>query len=86
MSKIAGYTIIAPLCYQGKEGCESVTCTHTGVRQREDGTWDLGRCIGYHCSYCDQPCGSQGHNCDVAKTLIAAATREAHNQDTSQFA
>lgn len=72
---LSDYRIIAPLAYQGKADCENVTCT----RFYDHARGSLGRCMGWHCSYCDAPCGSQGHNCDAAKTLIAAAQREAHN-------
>lgn len=68
------YKIIGPLAYAGKESCEDVRCRRF-VSRNEDGTYDFGPCMGWHCSYCDQPCGSQGHRCDAAVTLLAEAER-----------
>ena len=68
---IDGYEVIGPLAYQGKEGCESPTCT----RRRLGPTDDAGTCIGWHCSYCDAPCSSQGHRCDAANAILGEAQR-----------
>jgi hypothetical protein len=59
------YQLIGPVAYMGKEGCRSVVCTTTGD----------GRCRGWHCCYCDQPCSSQGHRCDVAVAILDEAKR-----------
>lgn len=75
MSEIGRYRIIAPLCYQGKEGCEDVRCTRAGFTWLDDGSVELGACIGYHCSYCDEPCSSQGHRCPASLAMIEAATK-----------
>lgn len=40
------------------KNCESATCTR---RFNPDGT---SRCVGMHCPYCGEPCGSHGHDCD----------------------
>jgi hypothetical protein len=63
---IPGYTIIGPLAYRGKKGCQSATCTR---RQGDDD------CFGWHCSYCDEPCGSQGHRCDAAEAILGESRR-----------
>jgi len=65
------FTVIGPLAYQGKRGCTSMICTRRFFRT--DGTF--GDCIGWHCSYCDEPCSSQGHRCDVGDTLLAESER-----------
>jgi hypothetical protein len=65
------YRMIAPLAYGGKQGCESMTCRRMFG---PDGSMSPD-CIGWHCSYCDEPTGPQGHHCDVGDTLIAASTR-----------
>lgn len=74
---IPGYTVIAPLCYQGKAGCQSALCTHMFV----DGVM-AESCIGYHCSYCDEPCSSQGHRCPASVAFIEAAER-IHAEETA---
>lgn len=51
------------VAYQGKADCRDARCTRRGGHMREDGSWDLGECFGWHCSLCDAPCSSQGHNC-----------------------
>ena len=68
----AAYRTIAPLAYMGKKDCESSMCRRM-VERQDDGTYRYGPCMGWHCSYCDAPCGSMGHHCDAAKTLIEAA-------------
>jgi len=71
------YTIIGPLCYQGKKGCTSVTCTRMHERQ-PDGSYKMSAdCRGWHCSYCDAPCSSQGHRCDVSEAILGEARRQA---------
>lgn len=80
MKEIGGYTIIGPLCYQGKVGCEHPMCRHLVVG------WEYGkpifdsRCHGYHCSYCDEPCSSQGHRCDAANAILGAAEEIAREE------
>ena len=65
------YRTVGPLAYEGKPGCDDARCR----RLFDPGDGPLGRCIGWHCSYCDEPCGPQGHNCDTAVTLLDAARR-----------
>lgn len=67
------YQVIGTLAYQGKEGCADVRCTRWFV----DGVPDWTRCMGYHCSYCDQPCSSQGHRCDASQAILGEALRAA---------
>jgi hypothetical protein len=38
---------------QRVEECDSITCTRLN-----------GKCIGWHCPYCTEPCSSQGHDCE----------------------
>ena len=49
-SEIGDFEIGALLAYQGKEGCTDSRCT------RMD-----GRCHGYHCPVCHEPCSMMGH-------------------------
>jgi hypothetical protein len=63
-------TMIGPLTYGGKEDCTSGRC-----RSMPDGTGGW-KCIGWHCVYCDEPTSYQGHNCDVAATLLGEARRQ----------
>lgn len=67
---LSDYKIIGPLAYRGKKNCQSVTCT----RFYEDGEMTKD-CFGWHCSYCDEPCSSQGHNCNAAKVLLDESRR-----------
>lgn len=62
-----GLTFVGPLAYAGKADCKSVRCTS---EPDGDGGW---RCVGWHCSYCDEPCSSQGHGCDAAEAVLDAA-------------
>jgi hypothetical protein len=63
------FTLIGPLAYAGKEGCQSMVC-----RAMPDG--DGGYvCVGWHCSYCDEPCSSQGHRCDAAVAVLGESRR-----------
>lgn len=62
-----GRKLIGPLAYQGKEGCQDGACR---CERDDDGGW---RCIGWHCSYCDEPCSSQGHRCDASEAILGAA-------------
>jgi len=69
------YKIIGPLCYMGKKGCSSVLCRRL-VSRNVDGTHAVSEdCMGYHCSYCDEPCSSQGHRCDAANAILAESRR-----------
>lgn len=54
------------VAYQGKDGCTDPRCTRVGGGPRDDGTWEMGECRGWHCSRCDAACSSQGHNCPLA--------------------
>lgn len=65
------WKVIGPLAYVGKEGCQSGLC-----RSMPDGEGGY-RCIGYHCSYCDEPCSSQGHGCDAANAILGEARKAA---------
>lgn len=77
------FQIIGPLAYQGKEGCEDARCTRRGITRNDDGSFDIGECIGWHCSYCDEPCSSQGHRCDAAEAILGEARRIA--DETARF-
>jgi hypothetical protein len=76
-----GYVLIGPLCYQGKEGCESPLCTRF-VERLDSGSYEVGPCRGYHCSYCDEPCSSQGHRCDAANAILGAAEQALRDEGT----
>lgn len=69
---VPGYRLVGPLAYRGKLGC--VRCTRM-VARRDDGSFEFGPCMGWHCSYCDQPCSSQGHRCDAAEAVLGDARR-----------
>lgn len=72
---LSDYKIIGPLCYMGKKGCTSVTCRRM-VERLPDGTHKVSPdCMGYHCSYCDEPCSSQGHRCDAANAILDESRR-----------
>lgn len=65
----ATYTVLAPLAYQGKAGCEHPLCTRV---VGESG------CRGYHCSVCDEPCSMMGHaKCAGARDAMAGVERDA---------
>jgi hypothetical protein len=64
------YTVLGPIAYRGKKNCRSVTCT----RFWEDGKM-LPDCHGWHCSYCEAACSSQGHRCDAAEAILGEAAR-----------
>lgn len=71
---LSDYKIIGPLAYMGKKGCESVICTHLCIGTDENGRPIFDEsCRGWHCSYCDEPCSSQGHRCDAANAVLDAA-------------
>lgn len=63
------FTILGPLAYAGKEDCQSGLC-----RSMLDGNGGW-KCIGWHCAYCDEPCGSQGHRCEAADAVLGEARR-----------
>lgn len=71
-----GWTLIGPLAYRGKKGCTSVTCTRLWDGEKMDVD-----CRGWHCSYCDEPCSSQGHRCDAAQAVLGEARRVAEESD-----
>lgn len=78
------FKMIGPLAYGGKKDCESVMCRRSGGRGRlDDGTWDFGECVGWHCSYCDEPTSYQGHNCDAAEAILGEARRQTMIGDTN---
>lgn len=80
MKALPGYTLIGPLAYRGKQGCESSICTRF-IGQNEDGSHAISPdCIGWHCSYCDAPCSSQGHRCDAANAILGEAERIAKEE------
>lgn len=75
------YTIIGPLAYRGKKGCENPVCTQLCLGQDENGRPVFGEsCYGWHCSYCDEPCSSQGHGCDAANAILGEAERIAKGE------
>lgn len=78
---IGPYKIIGPLCYMGKVGCENPICRHVIVGHTPSGEaiFDAA-CRGYHCSYCDEPCSSQGHRCDAAQAVLGEARRIAEER------
>lgn len=67
------YVIIGPLCYRGKEGCTSGRCTRSYSPEATG-------CFGYHCSYCDEPCSSQGHHCPTSEAILGEAERVAREE------
>lgn len=69
------FQVIGPLAYMGKKDCKDVRCRRMGWSRDADGTLQLGECVGWHCSYCDEPCGSQGHGCDAARAVLGEARR-----------
>jgi hypothetical protein len=69
---MADYRLIGPLAYRGKKDCTSPVCTR--IRHRDTGET---RCYGWHCSYCDEPTGDQGHSCDAADAVLGEARRVA---------
>ena len=73
-SEIGGYKIVGPLAYRGKPDCQHPLCTRM-ILHNDDGTYAMGECMGWHCSYCDEPCSSQGHRCDAAETMLGEARR-----------
>jgi hypothetical protein len=62
------YILVGPVAYQGKPGCKNSRCTR-GYRPGYDG------CMGWHCSYCDEPCSSQGHKCDASEAILGESER-----------
>jgi hypothetical protein len=56
------FTVTRLVAYMGNPDCTSWRCTRLGSHQRDDGTWDAGKCYGWHCSLCDAPCGLYGHH------------------------
>lgn len=65
--------VLGPLAYRGKKGCRSLICTRRSITAPIE---DDPECYGWHCAYCDAPCGSQGHsNCEVGKTMLAESKK-----------
>lgn len=57
--------------------CESWACTRMGSTQRRaDGSWDKGRCVGYHCPYCGESCSMMGHDCVRGERVRASLADE----------
>ncbi len=77
MKALPGVRLIGPLAYQGKKGCQDPVCIHFFIdgKMSED-------CYGYHCSYCDAPCSSQGHGCDASEAILGEARRQMEAEDT----
>ena len=71
---LGDYTIIGPLCYQGKPDCRDVRCTRMVYK---DAPHVRPGCMGFHCAYCDEPCSSQGHRCDASEAILGEARRVA---------
>jgi hypothetical protein len=71
VTDISGWTILGPLAYQGKPGCKDPRCTRDSRR--------TDTCIGWHCSYCDEPCSSQGHHCPAGDAILGEAERIARD-------
>ena len=65
--------VVGPLAYQGKKDCRDIRCTRRDVQAFARG--EASECIGWHCAYCDQPCSSQGHNCDAARAILDESRR-----------
>jgi hypothetical protein len=68
---MSDYKVIGPLAYRGKEGCQSMICT----RFFSELGPDMTTCYGWHCSYCDEPCGSQGHSCDAGDHAVGRGSQ-----------
>lgn len=64
---IDDYEIGPMLAYQGKEGCQSPLCRRFAQRN-DDGSFDVGPCLGYHCPICHEPSSMMGHN-ECQRTL-----------------
>lgn len=60
------YVVGEQLSYKGQEDCQDPRCTRMGGTglKLEDGSFDMGVCIGWHCPRCGEPCSMMGHNCD----------------------
>ena len=71
------YRVIGPLAYAGKKDCTSGLCRSM---PNPEGGWT---CIGWHCSYCDEPTGSQGHRCDASEAILGEASRIASERPPS---
>lgn len=69
--EIGGFTVQRLVAYQGNPDCQFGGCTRRGSHQREDGTWDMGDCYGWHCSLCDAPTSMMGHQCPRAGDVAA---------------
>lgn len=65
MSELVGgrFQLGHHVAMRGLEGCTSWQCTRRGSCQREDGSWDPGECVGYHCPVCLAPTSMYGHRC-----------------------
>ena len=55
--RVGPFTVGALRAYQGRPGCQDPECLR-GL--------ETGRCYGRHCTFCDQPVTSAGHDCPAA--------------------
>lgn len=47
---------------QGDAECTSRMCRRMGSDYTKNPP-DIGRCVGYHCPKCGEPCSMMGHGC-----------------------
>ena len=74
MTGLSRYQIIGPVAYIGKADCD-----YAGCRRQWFSATEFGPCMGYHCVYCDEPCGPMGHRCDAAEAILGEARRLIEN-------
>lgn len=55
---MSGFAQVRPALRDKAGECIDWRCTRMGGNPP-----DLGRCVGYHCPYCDTPTGMMGHRC-----------------------
>ena len=72
MRPLPGVTLLAPLCYQGKPDCMDARCRQMIYH---DEPHVRPGCMGYHCSYCDEPCSMMGHKCSASEAILGEARR-----------
>lgn len=53
------------IAVQGVDECTSPMCRRVGADYTKTPP-DIGRCAGYHCPKCGQPCSMMGHACEAA--------------------
>lgn len=49
------------IAYEGKADCTDPRCRRM---VSPDQPHVSAGCLGWHCAFCDQPCSSQGHDCE----------------------